>query len=139
MLKFEDSGKTRTSQLAAHALGCSVSEIAKSIVVLVNNDFVYVVILSGDKRIDMGKLAKQVCAPNVLVANPEQVKQKTGYVIGGVPPFPHKGDVKLLIDESILKHSSVWAAAGAPNAVMKLYVNDLVRITSAQVADIAEN
>ncbi len=126
---------TRTSQLAADALGCTVAEIAKSIV-LRAGDGAVVVVISGDRRVDAKKVSAQmgVKAGN---ADADAVKSLTGYVIGGVPPFPHDAGVKVLLDRSLTRFERVWAAAGTPNSVMNLAVAQLRGIVGDPV-DVAQ-
>lgn len=50
---------TRNSELAANALGCSIAEIAKSIV-FVDEYNTLVVVLSGDRRVDLRRLCDTV-------------------------------------------------------------------------------
>ncbi len=114
---------TRTSQLAADALGCAVAEIAKSIVFRAG-DRAVVVVISGDKRVDAEKVGALV-GDRVANADAEEVRALTGYVIGGVPPFPHDPAVKVLLDGSLTRFEKVWAAAGAPNSVINLTVVQL--------------
>ncbi len=126
---------TRTSQLAADALGCTVAEIAKSIVFRAGDGAV-VVVISGDRRVDAKKVSAQmgVKAGN---ADADAVKSLTGYVIGGVPPFPHDAGVKVLLDRSLTRFERVWAAAGTPNSVMNLAVAQLRDIAGDPV-DVAQ-
>ncbi len=126
---------TRTSQLAADALGCTVAEIAKSIVFRAGDGAV-VVVISGDRRVDAKKVSAQmgVKAGN---ADADAVKSLTGYVIGGVPPFPHDAGVKVLLDRSLTRFERVWAAAGTPNSVMNLAVGQLRGIVGGELVDVA--
>lgn len=130
----ELDSSTRTSQLAARALGCSVAEIAKSIVFI--DDAPVIVVISGDKRVNISKLSQVVGRP-VKIADAETVKQSTGYSIGGVPPFPHHAHVRVLLDRSLERSRKVWAAAGVPNAVMQLDVPTLRATVGAKVVDVA--
>ena len=125
---------TRTSALAAQALGCTVGDIAKSVVFL--GPAVAVAVLSGDRRVDLDKLARVVGGP-VRAGTPEEVAEMTGYKIGGVPPFPHGPEVRVLIDRSILGREAVWAAAGASNAVFSMKPGDLLRLAGGDVHDVS--
>ncbi|MFP3950708.1 MAG: YbaK/EbsC family protein [Candidatus Bathyarchaeia archaeon] len=89
---------TGTSRMAAEALGCEVKEIAKSIVF--TNGSAHVVVIFGDKRVDTRKLARYV-GHEVRIAEADIVRERTGYVIGGVPPFPHWENVRVILDESL--------------------------------------
>jgi prolyl-tRNA editing enzyme YbaK/EbsC (Cys-tRNA(Pro) deacylase) len=125
---------TRTSALAAQALGCTISEIAKSVVFVGSSTAV--VIISGDRRVDLDKLGRTVGGP-VRAGNPVEVEASTGYRIGGVPPFPHKKGVRVLLDKSIGRHAHVWAAAGAPNAVFRISSGDLTRLVGGDLYDLS--
>lgn len=126
---------TRTSKMAAEALGCSVAQIAKSIV-FVNGEAV-VVVISGDMRIDLKKLSR-LLGENVKIVNAEEVHKSTGYVIGGVPPFPHEEGVRVILDSSLQRFDEVWAAAGTPHSVMKLSIGTLIQILGDGFMDVAQ-
>jgi prolyl-tRNA editing enzyme YbaK/EbsC (Cys-tRNA(Pro) deacylase) len=114
---------TRTSALAAQALGCSVAEIAKTVAFVETERLLPIlVILSGDKRVNTQKLesALGLRSASLRKMNADEVREHTGYPIGGVPPFPHNETVQTLMDVSLLRFDRVWAASGSPNAVMKL-------------------
>ncbi len=126
---------TRTSQLAADALGCTVAEIAKSIVFRVGEHAV-VVVISGDKRVDAKKVGA-LLGVKVSNADADAVKSLTGYVIGGVPPFPHDATVKVILDGSLSRFEKVWAAAGTPNSVMNIAVAQLTMV-AGDFSDVAQ-
>ncbi len=88
-------------------------------------DGAVVVVLSGDRRVDIGKVGKMV-GGQVRVATPNEVRVSTGYPVGGVPPFPHWREVRVMVDASLMRFASVWAAAGAPNAVFRISPWELV-------------
>ncbi len=127
---------TKNSALAAQALGCTVAEIAKSVVFV--GDRTSVVIISGDKRVDEARLEKMVGGP-VKRASPDEVRERTGYPIGGVPPFPHIEGVVALVDASIERFQQVWAAGGAPNLVFRMQPKDLVRLAGGSTVDVSES
>jgi prolyl-tRNA editing enzyme YbaK/EbsC (Cys-tRNA(Pro) deacylase) len=132
------SDSTRTAREAADTIGCSVAQIAKSIVFRdPQQDQPVVVITSGTNRVDVGKI-------EALVGNPLQkadgnfVKKKTGYAIGGVPPAGHKTAVRLFLDEDLQQFDEIWAAAGTPFAVFRLTPAQLPVLTGAHWYEIAE-
>ena len=130
---FDES--TKNSALAALALGCTVAEIAKSVVFA--GERTGVVILSGDKRVNTLKVA-HLLGGEARIATPEEVRERTGYPIGGVPPFPHLAGVRVMADSSLNRFSHVWAAAGTPNSVFKIGTADLLRLLGAGPFDLAE-
>ena len=129
-----ESGKT--SAEAAAGLGCSIAEIAKSIVFKRRaDDAPIMVIASGSNRVDEKKVAALVGAIGKADAN--FVKQRIGYAIGGVCPIGHIDKTHILIDHHLLKFDRIWAAAGHPHVVFSLTPEQLQTMTSAPVVDIA--
>jgi prolyl-tRNA editing enzyme YbaK/EbsC (Cys-tRNA(Pro) deacylase) len=137
-------GSTKTSSSAAASLGCSVAEISKSIA------FEWceaggetapcgtvVVVLSGDMLVDERKLRREMNCNTVRKLTPPEVMARTGYAVGGVPPFPHDADVTVLADRSIFRFSTSWAAAGETNAVMRIRPEMLVEKLGYSVADVS--
>ena len=136
VLEFEES--TRTAADAAAAIGCTVAQIAKSMIFrAAESDRPVLVITSGSVRVDANKLAS-LLGEGVKRASPEFVRDNTGYAIGGVPPVAHRVEPIVLIDENLFNLECLWAAAGTPNAVFRLLPDDLSRLTAGVVADIAE-
>jgi prolyl-tRNA editing enzyme YbaK/EbsC (Cys-tRNA(Pro) deacylase) len=127
---------TRTVKDAAVAVGCQESEIAKSIVFVVDGEPVLCV-ASGRHRIDTGKLADALDAAVVRQAAADEVRAATGFAIGGVPPFGH--ELPILFDESLLEHKRVWAAAGDPHSLFEVDPRELARRVSAQVVALGDD
>jgi prolyl-tRNA editing enzyme YbaK/EbsC (Cys-tRNA(Pro) deacylase) len=131
--EFDES--TKNSALAAKALGCTVAEIAKSVVFVAGATAV--VIISGDKKVNAARLAGAVGEP-MRVATPEEVRERTGFPIGGVPPFPHGEGVRVLPDSSLTRFRRVWAAAGTPNAVFRIASSDLMKLIGSGPYELSE-
>lgn len=118
------SDSARTAAEAAAALGCSVAEIAKSIVFRRRaDDAAVVVVTSGDNRVDAAKVAALV--GEIGKADADFVRQATGYAIGGVSPVGHPEATVLLVDRDLSRFDTIWAAAGHPHAVFPLTPNQL--------------
>ncbi|HSE77174.1 MAG TPA: YbaK/EbsC family protein [Alphaproteobacteria bacterium] len=133
----ERAQSTRTSAEAAAAVGCTVAQIAKSIVFrAASSDRLVLVIASGVNRVDERKVAATI-GEGLRKADAEWVREKTGFVIGGVPPVGHETKPHVLVDRDLLTLPEIWAAAGTPNAVFKLTPDELVRMTGGTVADVA--
>jgi Cys-tRNA(Pro) deacylase len=128
--------EARTSQQAADALGVAVGQIAKSLVFTVNKSPL-LVIASGANRVDERKLGT-LAGGKVRRADPETVKQATGYTIGGVPPLAHATALPVYIDPDLLQYELIYAAAGAAECVFPLTPEELVRATGGQVIDVKE-
>ena len=126
---------TRTAQDAAREIGCTVAEIVKSLVFLADG-LPVVVLCSGADRVDEGKLKIALGATGVRRATADEVKSATGYAIGGVPPFAHATDLRVLVDRRLLAFTTIWAAAGLPDAVFPIAPADLVRLSAATEAEV---
>lgn len=128
----------KTSAEAAAGLGCTVAEIAKSIIFRrVKDDAPVLVIASGINRVDEAKVAARVGA--LGKADARFVREKTGYAIGGVCPIGHAVKPVMLLDADLFQYQSLWAAAGHPHAVFNLTPQQLQAMTGAEVADVAQD
>ena len=134
--ELRDFGEsTKNSSLAASALGCTVAEIAKSVVFV--GEKTAVVIISGDRRVDQSKLLK-AAGEHVRIAGPDEVRKRTGFPIGGVPPFPHRTEVHVFPDSSLTRFGHVWASAGTPNSVFRIGTSNLLRLVGSGPHELAE-
>jgi Cys-tRNA(Pro) deacylase len=126
----------RTAQMAADAVGTTLGSIVKSLIFIRDDDRTVLALVAGDQRADTAKIASRLDAAAVRMANGEQVRARTGYAIGGVPPVGHPAPLETLIDRTLLRFEKVWAAAGAPNAVFEIETQRLLELTRGRVDDI---
>ena len=127
---------TRTSADAAAAIGCEVAQIAKSLLFRgAESGRPVLIIASGSNRVDEKKAAA-LLGEKIGRADPDFVRDKTGFAIGGVPPLAHREPPLVLIDEDLFQHREIWAAAGTPNAVFRLSPEDLLPMTEGKVGDL---
>jgi prolyl-tRNA editing enzyme YbaK/EbsC (Cys-tRNA(Pro) deacylase) len=118
-------------------VGCDVAQIVKSLIFRsVAADEPVLVLVSGADRVDEARLDQVVGEPTER-ATAEFVRARTGYAIGGVPPLAHSEKIATYLDEHLLDHAVVWAAAGTPRAVFSIAPADLLRVTSAKVVNVA--
>ena len=127
----------RTANDAATSLGCKVGAIVKSLLFKAGENFV-LCLVSGDKRCSINKLKKILNEKDVHMADPEDVKKITGYTIGGVSPTGHLIKTKIFIDENLKNFTSIYAAAGHPNAVFEIDFENLKALTSGKIEEITE-
>lgn len=124
------SDSARTAPLAAAAVGVDVGQIVKSLVFL-RDDVPVLVLCAGDRRVDAERLG-------LKPAPAEQVREVTGFSIGGVPPLGHDTELETIIDESLRRFSVVWAAAGTPHAVFAIDTKALIEaIPAARVESVS--
>jgi Cys-tRNA(Pro) deacylase len=130
--------ETRTAAEAARAVGCDVAQIVKSLVFMADGEPV-IALLSGADRLDPSRLAAATGASEVRRADADEARAATGFAIGGVPPFGHARPLTVLIDERLLEHDVVWAAAGLPDAVFKVAPRALQTAAGARLSALAVN
>ena len=127
----------RTAVEAASSLGCEVGAIVKSLVFRADDTFL-ICLVAGDKRCSLNKLKKIISKRDVCMANADEVKVNTGFSIGGVAPIAHLKKLNILIDQSLGRFESVFAAAGHPNSIFKIKYDQLVQMTKGEVKEITE-
>lgn len=132
IMHLEES--TSTSEQAARALGVELGQIAKSLVFLSGQSPV-LVIASGSHRVSEAKLSSHL-GEGVKKATAAQVKDLTGFAIGGVPPLGHSVEMKVFIDRDLMAYEEIYAAAGSPHSVMRLTPMELVEITGGELVDV---
>lgn len=123
---------TRTAEDAAAACGCAVAQIVKSLIFERHDTQNLVLLLiAGHNRADMA-LAASVIGSTLDRADPKKVRAETGFAIGGVAPIGHLCDMEVYMDPDLLGFDTVWAAAGAPNAVFEVDPRALFAATGAK-------
>ncbi len=127
----------RTAKEAASSLGCEVGAIVKSLLFKTNDNFI-LGLVAGDKKASLNKLKKILNSKDVSMASADEVKKITGYTIGGVSPVGLLNEVDVLIDDSLDRFDSLFAAAGHPNCVFKINFIDLQKITKGLVKKFSE-
>ena len=127
----------RTATDAAESLGCEVWAIVKSLVFRADDTFL-ICLVAGDKRCSLNKLKKVISKKDVCMANADEVKTNTGFSIGGVAPIAHLKKLNILIDQSLGRFQSVFAAAGHPNSIFKIEYSQLVQMSKGEVKEIIE-
>lgn len=134
VLKMKET--TRSAQDAANSLGCRVEQIVKSLVFMTKKTRKPILVLaSGANRVNPKKLRNFLSEP-IKMADPDFVRSKTGFVVGGVPPLGHSSSLNTFIDEDLLKYPEIWAAAGSSNTMFKLSPDDLQKITRGRVISV---
>ena len=127
----------RTALEAASSLGCEVGAIVKSLLFKTDNSFT-LFLVPGDKRASLNKIEKNLSIENASMASADDVKKITGFTIGGVSPVGHLNKIPIIIDNSLKRFESLYAAAGHPNCVFKIDFTNLQKITEGLIIEITE-
>lgn len=130
-------GSTRTAEEAAAQCGCSVGEIVKSLVFQgEETGKMKLFMVGGDRQLDLDK-AWELAGEGIIRADPRRVREVTGFAIGGVAPIGHLAPIDAFADQELLRFGTVWAAAGAPDAVFRSSPRWLIEAANARVADLS--
>ena len=127
----------RTAKDAANSLKCELGAIVKSLVFRAENDFL-ICLVSGDKRCSLNKLKKILNKKDVSMANANQVKENTGFSIGGVAPVGHLKKLNIIVDKSLNRFKYVYGAAGHPDCVFKITYDELIKLTNGLEKELIE-
>jgi prolyl-tRNA editing enzyme YbaK/EbsC (Cys-tRNA(Pro) deacylase) len=134
----ELSDSTRTAQEAADTIGCTVAQIAKTLVFKDNcpsSPQPVLFIVSGTNRVNERAVRERI-SEKIQKADADFVLEHTGFAIGGVPPIGHKKPITTYIDQDLMPYKEIWAAAGTPHAVFKLTPQIMVEITNGKIINI---
>jgi len=126
---------SHTAAEAAKALNTDIKNIVKSLVFIADGQPV-VAMVSGPDLVDPEKVAKELSAKSCRIATAEEVKEITGYAIGGVPPVTL--NLPVLIDEAIMTREIVYGGAGSGRHVIKLTPKTILECNDARIAAIAK-
>ena len=135
ILKLNTTARTATD--AASSLKCEVGAIIKSLLFKADNNF-FICLIAGDRRCSLNKLKKILNIKDVSMANADEVKNNTGFSIGGVAPIAHIKKLDIFIDKSLNRFENIYAAAGHPNCVFKVNYEKLIKITNGTEKEISE-
>ena len=127
----------RTAIEAASSLGCEVGAIVKSLLFKTENSFT-LCLVAGDRKASIIKIKKTLNIKDVSMASADEVKDVTGFTIGGVSPVGHLNKIDIFIDNSLKRFESLYAAAGHPNCIFKLDFINLQKITNGSIKEISE-
>ena len=132
----EHAAGSRTAADAAAAIGCPLGAIVKSLVFRVDDEVV-VALVSGANSLDEPALARAAGGEGARRVDAATVREATGFPVGGVPPFGHRTELRVFVDEDLLAFDRVFAAAGTPATTFGVAPADLVAATGGVVATLA--
>ena len=127
----------RTALEAATSLDSQVGAIVKSLLLKTENTFT-LCLIAGDKKASLNKIKKELNINDASMASAKEVKEITGFTIGGVSPVGHLNKINILIDNSLKRFNHLFAAAGHPNCIFKTNFNDLQKISNGSIKEITE-
>ena len=134
---IELDSSARTALEAASSLSCEVGAIVKSLLFKTEQNYT-LCLVAGDKKASLNKIKKILNIKDAFMASADDVKNVTGFTIGGVSPIGHLNKITILIDNSLERFNFLFAAAGHPNCVFKISFTDLKKITQGSIEELVE-
>ncbi|MBU1252027.1 MAG: hypothetical protein KJ905_03515 [Nanoarchaeota archaeon] len=126
---YSEHEAVRTSEDAVRVRGGKLSQGIKAILFTTETDWV-VVDIPADKKVDVGKVARHLgwSRGRLRMATPDEVLQKTGCEVGAVPPFGHKENLKILVDEGVFDNQENSFNIGLRTHSAKVRTEDVRRV-----------
>ena len=135
--KCWDHPPVRTSEEAAKIRGTPLESGAKALVLRSEGKFLMVVI-AGDKKMDMKKVKKAIGSDRLTLATPEEVLQVTHCIVGSVPPFGNLFGIPVYLDKSLLRNVIINFNAGKHGTSIAVSVDDYQKVVQPVLVDVAQ-
>ena len=131
--------RTETAAAEAETLGVEPGDVAKTLVISTPGGNVRAV-LSASDRVDLRKLREHVeGGKRIHLASEEDLERDyPGFELGAVPPFGGRSD-RVLVDVRLAQRERVVLEAGSHEQSVRMRTADLLKLTRAEVADLAQN
>ena len=120
---IEFNTSSATVELAAAAVGCEPSHIAKSLSFQVG-DKVILIVAAGDAKVDNAKF-KAYFKTKAKMLPLEEAERLIGHAVGGVCPFAINDGVEVYLDQSLRRFATVYPACGSSNSAIELTIEQL--------------
>lgn len=131
---LEMTTETRTAAQAAEAAGCALDQIVKSILFRGDGSGrLYLFLTAGGNQVCADRAAALAGEP-LGRADAAQVRETTGFAIGGVAPVGHLTPLPVWFDPRLMEFPVVWAAAGTPRHIFPVAPGVLLGITGATLS-----
>ena len=123
----------------ARVLGFSERQAVKTLIFQVDTGEKVLVMLGGDQNAVSGNLKKAIGSRNIRMADPEVVKDTTGYVIGSIPAFGWQPPgFRSFIEASLLKEAILGTGAGVWDEEIMITPENLIRASDAIVVNLTD-
>ncbi|MCX8188300.1 MAG: YbaK/EbsC family protein [Nitrososphaeria archaeon] len=135
--RFIEKTETIHTADAAKVAGIELNRLTKNLVSKTDKGEYVLLIVPGNKKVDLDKAAKVLGAKKVRLVPFDQAENVSGYPPGGTPSIGHKIPMKIIMDKSLLLYKTVFCGGGSRTKLLELNTEDIVRVGQAIVADIS--
>lgn len=123
---------------AAKTAGLDLRRVTKNLVARGDDGKLVLLVIPGDKRVDLRKAAEAAGIGNISLVPFEEAEKISGYPPGGTPSVGHKTEMRVVLDRTLLQHDTVFCGGGSRDRLLELKPQDVVRLTNATTADITK-
>jgi Cys-tRNA(Pro)/Cys-tRNA(Cys) deacylase len=135
--RFLDKPETVHTADASHTTGIDLSKITKNLVCRTSEGRYALLIIPGDRRVNLQKAAQALNARNVQLLNFREAEEVSGYPPGGTPSVHHKTQLEVIVDNSVLAHETLFCGGGTRTRLLELKTSDVLKLSGAIPADIS--
>jgi Cys-tRNA(Pro)/Cys-tRNA(Cys) deacylase len=120
----------------AQVVGVPVSQVYKTLVVVRKRGKPLLVMIGGDRELDLKRLARAVGEKKLRMASYKEAESLTGLQVGGISALPLLGrGFEVYIDQAATQLQRVLISAGCRGINLGMAVEDLIRVTKAEVIE----
>jgi Cys-tRNA(Pro)/Cys-tRNA(Cys) deacylase len=126
------------AEFAARATGFPLGRTVKTLVAVVGPQRHVLVLVPGDRQLDLKRLARVLAAKKAGMADPDTAERLTGYHVGGISPFGVRQPLPAVMDQAILPLEEVLINAGRRGLMLKMSPRDVRAGLNCVVAAVSE-
>ena len=131
LLSFEQAAAERNQR---------PEQIVRSILFQIRPEEFVMVLVAGRDQVDWRKFRQLVGRSRVRMATEEEVLEVTGYRVGTVSPFGLRNQVRVMIDESVLREEEISLGSGVRQMAIIMKSADLRRVLGdAEIVSLLES
>ncbi len=135
--KFIKKTETVHTSDAAKAAGVELHRLTKNLVSETNQGEHVLLIVPGNRKVDLKAAAVALKVKNVQLVPFAKAEEISGYPPGGTPSVGHKTNMRIIVDEELLRFETIFCGGGSRDRLVELKTADIVRLNGATVAKIS--
>jgi Cys-tRNA(Pro)/Cys-tRNA(Cys) deacylase len=134
--RFIEKEETVHTADASQATGIPLHRITKNLISITSGGEHVLLIVPGDKRMDLKKAAAALGVSNVQLYPFREAHNVSGYPPGGTPSIGLKEKLRTVLDKELASMETFYCGGGTRDRLLELRSEDVVRVSGALVAEI---
>lgn len=137
--RFIEKPETIHTSDAAKVANVDLNKLTKSLILISQEKELILAIIPGDCRLEISELEKFLRIKKLRLIPFNEAEKYSGYLPGATPPVGHKRKMKVVIDQKLLRYSTIFGGGGTRDKLVKLKTQDVIKLNDAKTADISES